>query len=64
MGEKTWTEVSKYVVRVIDGEYSCTCRGFFYKEHCKHIAIAKEILNDTQTLQGNSRNTKHCEEQK
>ena len=51
---KTWTEVNKYIVRRLGGEYSCTCKGFFYTGACKHITIAKEILDDNETLQSNS----------
>lgn len=34
---------TKYTVRCIDGEWTCTCSGFAYRGDCSHIEIAKEI---------------------
>jgi len=35
----------KYTVRLINGEWSCTCNGYAYRGECKHIEMGKEMLS-------------------
>lgn len=40
-GIKVWTVTgskgNEYTVKYQDGSYSCTCPGFLYRKHCRHI---------------------------
>lgn len=40
-GIKVWTVTgskgNEYTVKCQDGQYSCTCPGFMYRKHCRHI---------------------------
>ena len=37
----------KYTVRLIDGEWDCTCSGFAYRGTCSHVEFA-EILHEEE----------------
>lgn len=40
-GIKVWTvkgsKGNEYTVKSENGQYSCTCPGFMYRKHCRHI---------------------------
>lgn len=33
----TGSKGDEYTVKCQDGEYSCSCPGFMYRKHCRHI---------------------------
>lgn len=35
-----------YKVTYKRGSWNCTCKGFGFRRKCKHIEIAKELIND------------------
>lgn len=37
---------NEYYVTKIDGEYACTCKGWWYHNKCKHIEMVKRVLNE------------------
>jgi hypothetical protein len=37
----TGSKGDEYTVKCQDGEYSCSCPGFMYRKHCRHITEVK-----------------------
>lgn len=53
--DKQWTVASEtkpgtlYIVKRINGAYSCDCDGAFYRGTCKHIkAVAAKVRHEMQ----------------
>ena len=41
---EVYSEDKKYVVvKDVDGEYACTCHGYWYNGRCKHIEAVKKF---------------------